>query len=363
MALVKKCVHGRGLKGKRKMDAWHACGCTWTADLSIAGHRTYWPLGTDYNRARREHARLAADLTHGVVPRREQEDATFTAVADRYWAVAITGLAPNTRGGYESSLHHARRHLGPMDVRSIEPADLDDMEAALLRSGYASGTVKLVRTVTRQVMKRAVAERLLTAAPSATLDHPSTLDEPFALAPETVEAVLAGLTGVLERLTRFTYLTGLRPGEAIAVDHADVHGAVVQVHRNRIQRTGEIGPTKGRMRRNVDLSPTAAACIPTGGTGRVFPLDYRTWLRYWHDALVEAGEEKHGLHTLRHSNVALRLIAAQPITYIARQLGHSSASFTLRRYGRWVPSEKDDAAALDRVVARSLRAIPAARSR
>jgi integrase len=356
MALKKTCRHAVGLTGRRKLDAWHACGCQWTADLSIAGHRIYRPLGVDYQRARREHARLMGDLERGVVPKKVDEGSSFADVADRYWQAAMPRLAPNTVGGYKASLDHATRALGAMDVRSIGPADLDDMEAGLLRSGYAVGTVKLARTLASLVLKRAKAERLISEIPKPTLDHETTLDEPFALPPERMEDVLDQLDGMVARLTRFTYMTGLRPGEAIALGHDDVTGKAIQVHRNRIQRTGEIGPTKGRMRRTVDLSPIALGCLEANQADRVFPVGYTAWLRYWHDALTMAGVDRCGLHTLRHSNVAMRLIAGQPITYVARQLGHSSAAFTLRRYGRWVPSEKDDAAKLDRVVARSLRA-------
>lgn len=362
MTLVKKCRHGSGLSGRAKMDAWHACGCQWTADLSIAGHRVYRPLGTEYQRARREHARLVGDLEHGIVPKVEEEGVTFNDVADRYWMAAEPRLAPNTIGGYRSSLNHARNALGSLDVRSIGPADLDDMEAALLRSGYADGTVKLVRTLTGLVLARAGAEGLIGEPPRPTPGRtvqPS--DEPFALPPERMEDVLRQMAGVFARLTRFTFMTGLRPGEAIAVHHEDITGNVVHVHRNRIQRTGDFGPTKTRAARFVDVSPLALGCVEENTEPVVFPVAYTAWLRAWHDALELAGVDRHGLHTLRHSNVAMRLISGQPITYVSRQLGHSSSAFTLRRYGRWVPSERDDAANLDRVVEQSLRATPRGR--
>lgn len=349
MSLVKKCRHARGLVGAARLRAWQACGCQWTADLTISGIRTYRALGTDYTRARREHARLTTALADGRIPDNPTPTATFRHVADRYWLAAEHVLAPNTRSSYRSSLHHATSALGAIDVRDVTSADLDDMEARLLHAGYAPGTVKLVRVAAAQVMRRAVSEGLIMEAPRPTLRHARVHDEPAAFTPAEITGILRHLVGVAHAATRFTYLTGLRPGETIAVERRDVTGTVLHVERSRIQRTGGVGPTKGRLRRPVDLSPDALTCLAdAAGDDRVFPMGYTAWLRQWHDALTLAGHERCGLHALRHSNVALRLIAGQPITYVARQLGHSSGAFTLRRYGRWVPSERDDAAALDR---------------
>lgn len=56
------------------------------------------------------------------------------------------------------------------------------------------------------------------------------------------------------------------------------------------------------------------------------------------EADAAVGFEQCGLHVLRHSNVALRLATDPPqdLMYIAEQLGHSSASFTLRVYGHLI---------------------------
>jgi integrase len=44
------------------------------------------------------------------------------------------------------------------------------------------------------------------------------------------------------------------------------------------------------------------------------------------------------VYDLRHTFATLHLAKGHPITYVSAQLGHSSASTTLRWYAHWLPT-------------------------
>ena len=72
-----------------------------------------------------------------------------------------------------------------------------------------------------------------------------------------------------------------------------------------------------------------------GGGGQVEkPLDSSNMVkRHFKPALRKAGLRRIRFHDLRHTNVAIRIARGQDITYIARQLGHSTIQITIDTYG------------------------------
>ena len=97
--------------------------------------------------------------------------------------------------------------------------------------------------------------------------------------------------------------------------------------------------------RSIDLCPTARrifqAAARARSTGLVFSPDGTTsigdgsWLkRQWRRAQTRAGVKAPiAWHDLRHLFVSLLITAGKHAKYISQQAGHSSAGFTLDRYG------------------------------
>jgi integrase len=55
--------------------------------------------------------------------------------------------------------------------------------------------------------------------------------------------------------------------------------------------------------------------------------------RYFNPALRQAGVRHVSFHSLRHSNVSLRIQSGQNLKYIQTQVGHSSINMTMDTYG------------------------------
>ena len=76
--------------------------------------------------------------------------------------------------------------------------------------------------------------------------------------------------------------------------------------------------------------------VITGVDGkRIHPETLDKWLQ---DILKKAGLPKFTLHSLRHSNVTMQLMAGVPITIVANRVGHARVSTTLDMYSHFVQS-------------------------
>lgn len=341
MALVKKCRHDR--------SDWKSCGCAWMADVRVDGRRRYVNLGPNLSDARREYRALSERLSTGGVVPGANEEAAFVGLSTRWMAQVERRVGPNTAHSYRCAVAHADRWLGDTDVRAISAAMLAEMEGDLLAQGLSPSYVRQVRIAARQVIGFALDVGLVDEVPSMRrhrLDR--NRSEPRFLTPAEVDRVVAELIEPYAAMTEFCWLTGVRPGELVGLQGSDVEGKTLHVRRTVHSRTGMTGPTKSRRNRRVDLSPRALARLPESEPDkRLWKPTYTPWLRYWHDALTRCGIERCGLHALRHSNASLRIAAGQDLVYIADQLGHSNAGFTLKVYGHLLERPESQAARLD----------------
>jgi integrase len=167
---------------------------------------------------------------------------------------------------------------------------------------------------------------------------------------------LTRLLEVIERDYHYAYpfilclaRTGLRLGEAMALQWADVDFAQrVLLVRRSVRRGVTAVPKNGKARR-VDMSRQLSAVLRNWKTLRdaeavvegqvagpwLFPAlasDPRaqdTFRRLWARILDKAGLRYRKPHVLRHTYASLLIQAGEPITYVQGQLGHHSAAFTL----------------------------------
>jgi integrase len=152
--------------------------------------------------------------------------------------------------------------------------------------------------------------------------------------------------------------TGLRPGEAFALEWTDLDLPKRKIGVERALSAGEIGTTKTGRAREVDISQELAVALSALYRAReaqtlkqkwsdvpdlVFVTARRGFLdearvrRRFARVLRLAGVGGHRVYDLRHSYASGLLAKNVPITYVAAQLGHADATTTLRYYARWLP--------------------------
>lgn len=151
--------------------------------------------------------------------------------------------------------------------------------------------------------------------------------------------------------------TGLRLGEAFALQWADIDFAQRIIIVRRSRRRGETKIPKNGKARRVDMSrqlcdvlrswqtlqQAEAAVAGTEPPAMVFPAyggairEQDAFRRTWRILLRRAELRYRKPHSLRHTYASLLIQAGEPLTYVQQQLGHHSPAFTLTVYGHFIP--------------------------
>ena len=162
--------------------------------------------------------------------------------------------------------------------------------------------------------------------------------------------------------------SGIRLGEAVALEWRDVDFERRVLIIRRTERRGRASAPKSGKARRVDMSrqlgrtlsslkslQEAEAALAAGSAPeRVFsmpngaPIHDDTFRNHvWAPMLRRAGLRYRKPHTLRHTFASLLIEAGESLKYAQEQLGHHSPAFTLAIYGHLIP--RGDRRAVDRL--------------
>ncbi len=143
--------------------------------------------------------------------------------------------------------------------------------------------------------------------------------------------------------------TGLRPGEIQAMAWREQNWPDFTTNRIHVTTSYEArskvlgAPKTDRSVRDVDMAPTLRRVLEAlpgrGSSGLVFPgvhggmFPRSPWRRAWDRTILAAKVRRIRPYDLRHTFASLLIAAGKDPLYIARQMGHYSAGFTLDTYG------------------------------
>jgi integrase len=163
-------------------------------------------------------------------------------------------------------------------------------------------------------------------------------------------------------LYRFALMTGMRQGELFGLTWQRVSLTEGRVYvREQYQAAfGTTAPKSQRSLRTVEIPDEAVELLgalwkaqggPDGDVlvfpGANGPRHFKTTLTRLYASMESAGVARSGehlepptsklrtFHSFRHTFARIALERGVELTWLSRQLGHSSASFTEQRYGHW----------------------------
>jgi len=365
--------------------ATKAHGCTCSPSYYVA-HRVGGKLKRDrLGPLTRKDAQRALDALRGDVARRRYralEEIAFDEWADR-WLEGLTGKA-NTKRVYGTTLELAKATFGQTKVRDLDASDarrfLDAIRAANAERMKKANAARAKKgEPMREVSPATLAKHLRqlgacleaaisegyaernpvrelhkTARPKVAKSKPAyyTDDELARLWPELAERPMYAA------LCKAAVLTGLRFGELAALEWDDVDLLNRELHVGKAYTPGiGVTPPKSGEARTIDLTPQAAALFESwlaesGSDGLVFEReegghlhgDY-TRRSVLYPALERAGVPRVGergrerdFHSFRHTFARVALEHGAEITWVQKQLGHSSITLTVDLYGSWARS-------------------------
>ena len=257
------------------------------------------------------------------------------------------------------------------EVGDLEPVDMGpDRIAQLIRDledrGYRPATVRRYLHPLRPIVRLAMRRGLISTSP---LDLLSEDERPtgggvrdhYVWTAQEISHLIAAADELGRRreaqynyapLIQLLALTGLRVGEALALQWANVDLAAGELYmRASLSRNGELLPPKTRAgARTVPLSQALvdvlASIKPSEANGHDFvfssgragrPIAYRNFrTRGFETALEHAGLDGRGItiHDLRSAAASLLVRHGLTPVEVADVLGHADANITLKVYAR-----------------------------
>jgi len=322
--------------------------------------------------ARALKASLTADVARGEY--RALSGVTFGEYAPEwiasYGGRTSRGIREQTKNEYRSDLgldadgkptgKGAVAFFGKRKLAAIEPRDVKAYAAHVAARGVAPNTVRLALAPVKALFATAVEEGLIRSNPATGLrlntDARSEGEEPERVKAVT-EAELRALLGKLPPEWRdfFEFLahTGLRIGEAIALEWGDVDLGRRRVHVRRRFYHGIDRPKSRYGVRAVPVSEgmartlwrlraerrgvTDTALVWTAPRGGM--IDVSNLRRVLKPAAAAAGVPWVGFHTFRHTCATMLFRHGWNAKQVQLALGHHSPAFTLATYVHLLPDD------------------------
>ena len=287
----------------------------------------------------------------------------------------IKGKKPSTVKAYRLRItKHVLPTFGESPLSAVSRPRLKAWLSELSGQGLDYDTVLNSLLTFSNLLGEAAEDGLITVNPALRagklFKRPKSLEEGDDLEMFTPEEELALLTVVKEHrpslypMALTLFRTGIRAGELLGLQRADVDFARGLIHVRRSWVRGRLSTPKNGKARKVDLSqglasvfrewmelqdleaqasqlPRPEVLFPgnLGGTRQERTYMAENFFRYklWFPMIEKAGIRRLGPHAARHT-FASRLIAnGENLKYIAEQLGHSSINVTVDTYGHLLP--------------------------
>ena len=207
----------------------------------------------------------------------------------------------------------------------------------------------------RQVMEMAFLDGIIESNPAERIRNSKVQKEPpDPLTAEEVEIVLNHMQkydAQIGNLFEFSFFTGMRPSEVIALRWGDIDHTRGLARVKRARTFGEEHETKTFKVRDVEMNQRAKSALARQKAhtflkdGYVFenpvtgePYSEERPLRraYWNPTLKALGLRERNFYQTRHTYATLNLMAGANPMWVAKQLGHTTMAMVLTVYSRWI---------------------------
>ncbi|WP_230971305.1 tyrosine-type recombinase/integrase [Nitrogeniibacter aestuarii] len=174
--------------------------------------------------------------------------------------------------------------------------------------------------------------------------------DPFSM--RDIQVIVEHLDAPMANQLMFSFWTGLRTGETIALRESDLQ---LDKNRIRVRRSvsrGKLKRTKTDRERWVELLPPAREALEAqmklfgAPDGWVFPNPFtrQRWAndskitKRWERALKAAGVRYRRPYQTRHTYASMMLSAGEHTMHVAGQMGHADWTMLVKVYAQWMPA-------------------------
>lgn len=274
---------------------------------------------------------------------------TVEGYAMTWLAEARARVNPRSYGRYRSVYErHIQPALGARALDSVSRAELRELVRRRLEQGANPAMlVQLLSSIFGQAYDDGLIPMRVTRGLGRSVRGSSRRRTRKALTADELRRFLLAASSPYCLLFRTMAYSGLRPGEARALEVRSVAMRSIQVERTfsgdvlsettkteGSRRRVEIPEELGReLVRHADTPPRRRWLHHRDGNF----LRERSIVQACHRTAHRAGlPASFTPHALRHTYASLLIQQGAPITYVQRQLGHRSIQMTVDVYGRWL---------------------------
>ena len=297
---------------------------------------------------------------------------TFGTYAEKQMILWEQGIlkASTTKRWRQSLDLYLLTTFGNRPLEEKTRAELKDFFSILVKKGLRRYTILNVLALLRRILQEAVEESRLTANPASGLGRHVLPrgEQPFistALTPREAKHLLKICQEAFPKYYPLLFCllqTGLRPGEALALEWSDLNFANSTITvRGTLFEGNKTVPKNGRIHQ-VKMTPLLKKClvklrevrkleagyrgwpmIPTWVfcNGAALPLDLRSLkMRWWYKVVEQASLPRIRLHDLRATVVSLLLNEGLTPWEVQAYIGHRSLVMTCNTYAHRYPGSR-----------------------
>jgi integrase len=331
----------------------------WWVFINYKGKRRTKKIGSKKaaNLVKRE---VEARLARGDMGMLREKCPTVAQYGEEWLDSPLMEWAESTRINNRCTFGlHIKPQLGSKRLNEIKRKDIKTLIAKVKAKGLSPARLQSVVTVLSGMFENAIEDELVHSNPCHnTRKHcgneaVNDIDPLTAAEVQTMLDNASKLPAVAYTFYLMAVRTGMRVGELSALEWSDIDfdNRYVEVGKSYNYHTRQVGLTKNKKSRKVDLSPVVIEALKSllahrkvvsiGGDDLIFVNEKGKRLCYWYlrRTINTVTPKRIRLHDLRHTYATLRIAKGDNILDVSKQLGHHKAAFTLDQYGHWMPGE------------------------
>jgi integrase len=257
-------------------------------------------------------------------------------------------------------------YFGSRKINSLQPTEIREWQNRLAER-LSLGTIKKYRGVLNHILDDAWRDGLVSENPVSKVKLPKNTNakvfrtDMLPFSENEIDLILKNAKGQFRWFLQFSMFTGIRPGEAVALDWADIcfDSKKIKVSKTT-KRSGDGGyiigkPKTSASNRSIDMLPQVeealrAQFLETGLKNQKIFLN--RWGKRWHTPdflnikfkllLKKIGLAQRNIYNTRHTFASQMLAKKIDIGWISKTMGHANIQITLQKYAKFVPKDENE---------------------
>jgi integrase len=257
-------------------------------------------------------------------------------------------------------------YFGSRKINTIEPSEIKEWQNTLAER-LSIGSIKKYRSVLNHIFDDAWREGKVQENPVLKVKLPKKSNakvfrtEMLPFSENEINLILKNAKGQFRWFLQCSIFSGIRPGEAVALDWSDVCFDTKTIDISKtVKRSGNGGYIIGKPKteasiRKIDMLPQVEAALrvqflETGlKNQKIFlnrfgkPWNTPDFLNTRFKLLLKnIGIVKRNIYNTRHTFASQMLAKKIDIGWISKTMGHENIQITLQTYAKYVPKDSDD---------------------